>query len=147
MAKPKTSPLLLGLTNPHSDRPIDALCATPIRSAGWRLWRLIKDVAPTISSVDYERSFRRRNILDHPFELRLHAPVGTTVVVLGDEVRAELNHRLSRKIEKVLIHPQLVDGVIWRLIPHTSGRTLLYNDPTVRALVGLLLLDLYQGRY
>lgn len=77
-----------------------------------------------LSEKKYSR-FVRANLEDGPFFF----PRGTTVLVLGEEVRAAFG------LPRLLIHPLTRDGVTYRQIPHPSGRTRFYNDPDCRALI------------
>jgi hypothetical protein len=134
-------PILLGLDNLRSGNSAFALWPAPNGCTGHRLWQMLNAVDPSRTDLDYIDDFDRRNVKDG-FDAA--AAQGRTVVVLGDEVRKTLSAQLSAPIQKVLIHPQVIDGVTWRLIPHASGRCVHYNDPTVRLLVGFLLADLLE---
>lgn len=150
-------PLLLGMNNPHSDNPRWDLAPYPDNSSGWRLWKMIDDRVG-ISKRDYMKVFARHNLLhsrtwdkrkvkDAAFAATFFTKPGVTVVLLGDDVRRAMNLFNGGKIQKILIHPQVVNGVTYRCVPHPSGRNLFYNDPIQRELVAMLLVDLYkQGR-
>jgi hypothetical protein len=64
---------------------------------------------------------------------------GRVVVVLGEGPRRALD------LPRQLIRPVSRLGVVWRQIPHPSGRCRFYNDPVARAVVALLLEELYRG--
>ena len=156
-------PILVGLNNPYSADPVHALAPYPERSAGHRLWKMLGDVdSSRLSALAFNASayshiyrdyFDRRNL----FGARVPAapalrevaaeklvrgvPRGATVILLGAEVRACVGNVLSDKIKPILIHPQVIDGVTWRCLPHPSGRSTLYNDPVVRMLAGMVLAD------
>jgi len=150
-------PILIGLNNPHSRRPEHALFPLPFGASGYRLWSMLSAVSG-MSRSEYAESFDRRNLSpdmrDLPkSELRSlgaraidAVPRGARVVLLGQQVRVAISDRLSRPLDASLtIHPQERDGVVWRLIPHPSGRCLYYNDPVARTMVGMMLADLVQG--
>lgn len=125
--------ILLGTSNPYSGEP---LAPFPTGCSGWRLWKMLNDRC-RISKNEYMAGFIRRN-LDTWDRM---AKRGSTVVLLGEEVRASFG------IPKMLIHPQVVGDIIYRQIPHPSGRNLFYNDPIQRELVAMLLVELYnKGR-
>lgn len=148
-----TRPTIVGLHNPHSADPEMAL--DPSVASGRRLWKMLDAFDPPAARV-YRHAFSRRNLCPTAKETRSHSAMrrlaaemvkefvpGSIVVLLGDEVRLAFSRVLSEPIEKRLpIHPQVIDGVAWRVLPHPSGRTLAYNDPVFRSLAGMLLSDL-----
>jgi len=123
-------PLILGHQNPHDDLP-DLSPRRP-GTSGWRLWKMLNG-RTGISMAEYERAFRFNNLENHT------SVIEGVVVVLGDHVRRAVG------IDKILIHPQVVNGVEFRLIPHPSGRCLFYNEPLNRELVAMMLEDLMEG--
>lgn len=157
-------PVLVGLSNPYSRDPDNALAPYPDRSSGHRLWRTMTDVdisclsgaafnASAHQSV-YMGAFRRLNLFStteltsNPHVRRsaalrlLHSlPADAVVLLLGAEVRQCVGSVLSRIIKPILIHPQVIDGITWRCLPHPSGRSTSYNHPVVRMLVGMVLAD------
>lgn len=147
-------PIIIGLFNPHSADPLHALAPTPQGSSGYRLWSMVNEVDPAVGKL-YRHVFDRRNLLT--FDADVRKPVrhwleakrmietfqeGDTVVTLGNEVCRAFSENLSSPIHRTPIHPQVIDGVTWRMLPHPSGRTLAYNDPVFRRLAGMLLVDL-----
>jgi len=112
------------------------------------MWKLVAD-GTGASQSDYADRFDRRNLISDGTEwtswrafqaageMRGTFPWGITVVLLGERVRQAF------QLPKMLIHPIEIDGVLYRQIPHPSGRCLFYNDPILRALVALLMRDLY----
>lgn len=130
-------PILIGIDNPHSKDPAMALHPRPAGCSGWRLWRMLCDRL-RVSEQQYLRAFDRRNLSDG------ERPIlpGSTVVLLGEEVWRGV--RVRYDIPRLLIHPQVRCGVTWRQVPHPSGRCLFYNDPAQRALVSLMLAELYE---
>ena len=120
---------------------------------------MLDDVDPA-ASYFYQAAFDRRNLCSReletksPGKLRTRAqrmvrtfPAGSTVVLLGNDVARAFSPVLSKALQRILIHPQVIDGITWRLVPHPSGRTQFYNDPVLRSVVGMLLSDLYHGEY
>jgi len=87
------------------------------------------------SKQDYVRAFDRRNLCDLDAFM---VPPGSTVVLLGEDVRRWFG------LPKILIHPQVRDGVTYRQVPHPSGLCRFYNHPAQRELVALLLGQLYE---
>lgn len=139
--------ILVGLSNPYSHNPSDALAPYPKGSSGRRLWKMMNK-RTGITEFQYMRKFQRVNLRDFgdfPTDaervkhLKRSFRPGDTVVLLGDELRKLMGLR------KMLIHPQVVEGVTYRQIPHPSGRNLFYNDPICKSLVGMLLEDLAYG--
>lgn len=135
-----------------SDRPEHALYPSPTNSAGWKLWKMLNERTGAFRR-DYLRAFDRRNLLCARTWKKVDAKVaagsfltkectrieaGTTIVVLGEETRATL------ELPKLLILPQTHMGLIWRQLPHPSGRNLWYNDKSNRAVAALLLEELYE---
>lgn len=140
--------VLLGMNNPLSERPGMALWPDPPGCTGWRIWKMLNDARPDVSPSMYRTGFERRNMLDSKEWDRSAAQAysntlriglrGREVVVFGEEVRRVVG------LAKVIIHPQTVEGVVWRCLPHPSGRCLWYNDPACRMLAGLLLAEMYE---
>jgi hypothetical protein len=105
-----------------------------------------------IAPSTYARAFDRRNLVRgstwdreaaeaEARRIHRHA-AGATIVLLGEKVRRAFG------LPKQLVHPIVRDGVIYRQIPHPSGRNHFYNDPVQRALVAVMLEDLYlEGRH
>jgi hypothetical protein len=108
---------------------------------------MIRGVKNDFTQDDYMRLFDRRNLFaskeDCPEEavvrFKSNIPDHAQVVLLGDVVRRTL------QISRLLVHPQTINGVTYRQIPHPSGLTRNYNDPMMRWLVGSLLLELAMG--
>jgi hypothetical protein len=140
------------MNNPLSTDPRHALAPYPAGSAGHRLWRMLQAVRPELFRADYLRAFDRRNLLPglewsaaraREAVRGLELPRGSTVVVLGDEVRRALS------LERCLVHPRHSpdfpeeDAPVFRQLPHPSGRNLFYNSPAHRLIAGLLLSDLF----
>lgn len=128
--------VLIGIRNPHSSDPSDALAPYPVGCSGFRLWKMLYDVSGT-PARKYMRLFSRMNVDDPNLEAAVdELPEGSTVVLLGEEVRRHFG------LPKQLIHPIVRDGLNYRQVPHPSGRCHFYNDPLCRRLVGMMLEDL-----
>ena len=160
-------PIIVGINNPYSGEPRNALAPYPERSAGHRLWktlhelnfmggpvtdhRVIKvsydrqaymdafDRVNLFEGTSYSRASTRKHVVGQKFIRTL--PQGAIVLLLGMEVRECLNTALSRPLKKIPFHPQVIDGITWRCVPHPSGRSPVYNDPIMRLVVGITLAD------
>jgi hypothetical protein len=141
-------PIIIGIKNPHSSDPADALAPWPKNSSGYRLYSMLRDRAG-VTEKQYLSRFDRWNLSDmdpgapNTF-IHHHIRTGATVLLLGDEVLRYFQPAIG--IERVLIHPQVSRHVQWRQIPHPSGLCRFYNDPLAREVVGMLLQDMYEGR-
>lgn len=141
-------PVLLAMCNPRSSNPTHALWPDPPGCSGHRLWQLLRDQLPGVMPEDYCRAFDRRNLLPTRYwadaAARRAVPkivaelVGREVLVLGSSVRDAI------RLPPILVHPQEVYGVVWRQLPHPSGRCLWYNDSGNRTMAGILLKSLYE---
>lgn len=120
--KKRRPPLLLGLDNPHSKDPRDALLHRPRGSTGHRLFELSR-----MSLEDYYSKFDRANVCDL-MTTRDDAIIrGRTVLVLGTETWK----RLELGTPPVLFknkHDFWIDST-FILLPHPSGLNRFYNDP------------------
>jgi hypothetical protein len=144
-----TRPVLLGMNNPVSSDPAHALFPYPPGCTGWNLLEMLRERVPDITRSRYLRVFDRRNLVDGKTWSRTaarergmwmqNALRGREVVVLGEDVRRVIG------LDKLLIEPQVKNGITWRQIPHPSGRNLWYNDPQNRMLVAVLLEQLYRS--
>lgn len=143
-----TRPLLLGAHNPLSADPRLALWPDPPGCAGWRLWKF--------SGLPLERwlaGFDRMNVVDStewddPRPGRLadvrQCMQDRVTLVLGHQARAAL---ALPPVEWLL--PNELPNTRgwwgegeWRLLPHPSGRSHVYNDDAIRTAVGVLLREL-----
>lgn len=134
--------ILLGMNNPLSVDPRYALWPDPPNCAGWRLWKMLHDHTGA-TPKEYREGFERLNLVQFrtwdPAAARSAAEEfvrmhqGRRVVVLGSSVRTAL------RLPPVLVEPVLSRGVVWRQLPHPSGRCRWYNDPKHRAVAGMLL--------
>jgi hypothetical protein len=155
-------PIVVGMINPYSDNPEHALVPYPERSAGHRLWRMLhqlelpagpQSLRAGSDKNSYMHAFDRRNLFLNrvPTTAAMRRviakgmvstfPRGSTVILLGADVLECFATVLSAPLKKILIHPQVIDGITWRWLPHPSGRSTTYNDPVMRMLAGTLLAD------
>ena len=145
-------PLLLGMNHPKSLDPGEALAPDARGTAGARLFELVRATDPSYAIQDHLCAFERRNLvldlrwtrgkadLARTGALRsLRETPGRTVVVLGREVRDLLG--VPREWSWVLPY-QHAGGWTARCLPHPSGLSRWYNDPTSRQLAGMMLLEL-----
>lgn len=120
-------PLLLGLDNPYSTDPRNALLPRPSHSAGGRLFRLA-----SMPWSEYNATFERRNICDVTQE----ELTGRTVVVLGREAWRRLGLSGTEFFDRTR---GAQPDTLFILIPHPSGRNLWYNSSKNRYRVRRLL--------
>ena len=142
-------PLLIGMNNPISSPPEYALYPLPEGCTGNRLWKMLH-ARTQASMANYRDVFERRNLVRGKtfdgIQARARAyevcvelrGSGRSIVLLGNDVREAFGH------QKLLIHPQEIDGCTWRQIPHPSGRNRWYNAPENVRLAELLLEELYR---
>lgn len=141
-------PVVLGMNNPHSDDPEDALSPTFRGSAGRRLYQMIRESDPTVSEADYLCCLDRRNLVSEGDWSNAHARVfatdmvtslqGRWVVMLGSLVPSALGLKHDGKWY------QWHDGkgLTFCVVPHPSGLNRLYNDAGYRRQTGTLLVSL-----
>jgi len=144
-------PVLVGMNNPI--RPNDqrfALYPHPPGCTGARIFDLLCAAAPVMTKLAYIRAFERVNLVDDAMWNRglareraagMHEQwrgTGRVVLLFGEEVRRAFD------LPKLLIHPQDIDGVTYRQLPHPSGRNLWYNEAKNRKLASVLLYELYE---
>lgn len=129
------------MNNPLSDDPRYALYPLPPGCAGNRLWRMLHDRCGA-TKAEYTRGFERLNLVIGDWDrsdaraaaeefYSTHA--GRRVVLLGSAVRTAF------RLPPVLVKPITSRGVVFRQLPHPSGRCRWYNDPKNRAVAGMLL--------
>jgi uracil-DNA glycosylase len=142
------SALLVGLNNPLSDRPSDALVPWPAGCTGARLLDLIVEAAPDFTADDYLAAFERRNLwpgqsmpagYGAAAALRaegrsilksiLHGPKARTVVLLGTRVWLNV---LETTVTPQWFSSQNHYGRSFVYLPHPSGRNLLLHNPGIR---------------
>lgn len=138
--------VLLGMNNPLSLRPEHALFPHPPGCTGHRIYGLLCLKFPDMLRHEYLEGFERVNLVEGHWSMRRareNVPAfvekyqGRTVLLFGEAVRTAL------KLPKRLILPLERDGIVWRQLPHPSGRNLWYNDPRSRELAASLLAELY----
>jgi hypothetical protein len=159
--------IIVGLHNPYSDDPANALAPHPEGCSGHRLWKTLSEIdamayAPCHSALraSYDRRhymslFDRRNLCATEAQTRSRSRMeiladtmsgaferDAVVVLLGKTVLRAFNDAGAVSLKPILIHPQVDYGVTWRWLPHPSGRSTVYNDPVVKTLVGMMLADL-----
>ena len=145
-------PVVLGLNNPYSADPKDALGVKPEGSAGNRLWLMVKDAANRagrdFTEEDYLEGFDRRNLMNahfynHDIAVKrrskvLHELQRKVVVTCGTGVLRALGLRHTG----FHLEAQAGVGFIYYVIPHPSGLTREYNSQETRQRVGDLMLRL-----
>lgn len=128
-------PIVLGIDNPY---PGEALAPDVPGSAGWNLWKL-----SDVPREEYMEKLDRRNLMVKWVDTECRAAgqafresmaPGAKVIVLGRVVKTAL-----ALPNPVIVHPCMVDGVEYRVIPHPSGRNLFYNHPANRMMIRMLL--------
>jgi hypothetical protein len=155
-------PIIVGLSNPYSNDPANALVPWPDGCAGYRLWKMASNIGSRfLGQQDYIQAFDRRNLCPAAIQRRLQRrygkylakklkdtfPPGATVFLLGREVLDAFNSCVDESLQPILIHPQVADGITWRWLPHPSGRVTQYNDPVLRTLVGMALADALENSH
>lgn len=145
-----SKPVLLAMNNPLSSDPDDALVPWPERCTGWRLWKMLEEVAGA-TPEQYVAAFDRRNLVSgrewSAAAGREAAPTvlkelaGRTVLVLG----AATIECLKLERHGPGWYAPGPRGVSYGWLPHPSGRCLWYNDPANRRLASMVLASLYQG--
>jgi hypothetical protein len=150
-----TKPLLIGLNNPLSPRPRDALVPWPRGCAGARLVEYTQLAAPDFTTDEYLDAFERRNLWPGRELPRgrgatnlllregrsllaecVSAP--RTVVLLGAKVWYCV---LSRTPPQSFDYQHVHGSTFW-YVPHPSGLNRAYNDHANRARTGAVLLSL-----
>jgi hypothetical protein len=123
--------IFVGVDNPGSDDPAEALHPDPPGGAGHRLWQMTgvsREIYLKICRVNMSRIQR---FYSNPWSF---FRTGDVVVVLGQDVRNWL------RLPRVGIDIPIVScGVTYYQIPHPSGCNRVYNDPEARAAVTKLL--------
>jgi hypothetical protein len=136
-------PVLLAMNNPIAGDPRYALYPHPRGCAGERLFRMLAAeayaAAELVTPRQYVRAFDRRNVLP--------GLAGRRVVVLGVQTLAALGWARGEWGVWLWSSPGLLDdhlGTDYCCLPHPSGRCREYNDPTMVALAGRILLGEYR---
>ena len=129
-------PILLGMNDPSGTEAL-----SPCDGAGRRLAEMAVRCGG-ISLAEYLSGFERRNLLssrkwsDARAKVRGHVIrrrlVGREVIVLGRQVWRALG---------LPAVPYFSAVGLWRLVPHPSGRNLIYNSEVARMALGEILAD------
>lgn len=137
--------VLIGMNNPINSRPEYVLWPDPVGCAGWRLWQLIRDQTGC-SKKAYLDAFDRLNLVPgkrwdakearRSAEKLMTSLRGRRVVLLGQDVRQAF------RVPRLLFHPQNIEGVEFRQLPHPSGLNLWYNEAENKVMAGTLLAEL-----
>lgn len=139
-------PVIIGMNNPLSQRAGFELYPHPPGCTGYRLWKML--FARTgVSRKEYLEAFERRNLVTG---VAWNAAAGRdSAARMRDGLRGRVVLLLGRAVQQcfdvppLLVHPQYIDGVTWRQLPHPSGRNLWYNDMDNIRVAELLMEDLY----
>lgn len=144
-------PVIVGMNNPRSVAPEHALYPLPAGCAGNRLFEMLRLAEPSATMFGYCDRFERVNLVVGPWdaarareravELR-PSLAGRSVVLLGREVAKAFGVLDVRSF--LSLRDDALDSTFY-LLPHPSGRNLLYNDPDVRLEAGRVLARLYEG--
>lgn len=146
--------IIIGLNNPISPRPDDALLPYPAGCTGHRLLELLQLADPSFDEADYLETFERRNLWRG-----MELPIGRgKTALLRREGRRLLDYCTAEPREVVLLGAQvwsavtnrtapswlqsktIADSVFW-YVPHPSGLNRIYNKIDKRADAGRLLLE------
>lgn len=102
-------------------------------SVGWRIFKMLQSRVPDVTRRDYLRVFDRYTIDESSYNVHrvLHRRV---VVILGSAPR-------SLGLSNQLVHPQVVNGVTWRLIPLPGDPW--YDDPRNKIVAAMVFESLY----
>jgi hypothetical protein len=144
--------LLVGLRNPHSTRPEDALAYWPANASGHRLCQMFVEESGRTPD-EYMAGFRRTNLIVGGWErpedtarriLLSTVEAPTTLVLLGNAVRIAFNRHLQDPVTSETCVRQDRGPLTFHFIHHPSGLSRSYNDPAMRRAVGQLLSQLYE---
>ena len=148
-------PVVIGMNNPYSNDPRYALYPHPQKSAGYRLYDMLRQAAyrenMMVSLVNYVDRFDRFNLVTgeewnvKEAALGAQSLLGTLqdrkVVICGKAVAKAFDLKQPDfSLQKKHQH-----GFDYWVIPHPSGLCREYNDPFTVRRVGDLLLALYVG--
>jgi len=145
--------VIVGLNNPHSTDPEEALGTTPVGESGYRLWLMIKESAnrhgKACSESDYMEGFARRNMSNATVFNDNIAKVRVPLIL--NELAGNVGVLCGTRVPKLLglkytgfhLMQQNAQQFAYYVIPHPSGLTREYNDPEMRKRVGDLMFALY----
>ncbi len=161
--------LLVGLDNPHSINPRDALLPAPGigNGTGGRIVEMIREGAPRAladySLEDYERDFDRVNL--YPVQNAINGKGATkadrmmaqwclmyamrggyeNVVLFGNRVKAAFAD-VTPEWPNDSDYCRVGDTISFWYVPHPSGRNRFYNEPANRKAIGKRLATLRERR-
>ena len=150
--------LLVGVDNPGSKDPRFALEPYCPGRAGWHMVKLIGEIVPGYTAIDYLADFDRvclyptgharngkgkihidRAMADWCFLLAVSMQQ-PDIVLLGLRVRAAFDHIVTLPDKDVAIAK--FDGIRIHSIPHPGARGQFYTDQSIRTQVGIRLASL-----
>ena len=153
-------PFIIGLNNPLSSRPRDALVPWPGQCAGARLVDMAHEVDPTFDATEYMDSFERRNVWGGTV-----APKGKGSErlwrVAASKIRREIERENPRAVICLGAKVAALIGTVrqWQTftcfgmngrtywyVPHPSGLCRAYNDPANRARCGRIVVSVARER-
>lgn len=147
-------PLIVGMNNPYSDDPYFALYPSPEKSAGFKLYMMLKEAGHregfNVLKQNYVDTFDRMNVVNGQSYNRLEASKNKPKIL--DAMRHRLTVICGAGTARDLklfyggftLEKNVVGPYSYYVIPHPSGLTREYNDPEMRFRVGELLLSLYK---
>jgi len=147
-------PLIVGLHNPLSNHPRDALLPFPPGSTGWRLLMMIREVEPEtsrlllIDGVDRRNLWRGNALPSGKGSAAAYRAEGrlifegcfgrSDVLLLGARVWDSVTDRLAPGWFE---SKEVIPGTRFWNIPHPSARNVIYNNRATRQKLGRLLLE------
>ncbi len=147
--------LVVGISNPHSDDPKDALSPIYPGSAGSRLFQMAREVSPEssrLTEIEYLEGVDRVNLSDDhnnwsrevADKTALNIKENNTerkIVLLGGMVYLAFFRGPIRPY-----HEWFYSGEnYFCVVPHPSGMNRLYNDAQMRYKTGRVILDLVRS--
>jgi hypothetical protein len=133
-------PVVIGMVNERSQRDSDALEPYTPNGAGERLYKMVNEHHP-ISKERYAAAFSFVNIVKGRRWSWLAAlQAGAEMKKRMDGVRAVV---LGRQVWEALEMPPALwfqSHGFMTLIPHPSGRNLVYNSPEIRARAAMVMI-------
>lgn len=147
-------PVVVGMNNPYSNDQRYALFPHPQKSAGYRLFEMLRQAAyrknMVVSPLEYANCFERYNLVTGK-EWDARAAVfgaqsllsnlqNRKVVICGKAVAKAFD----LKKPDFSLYKRHQHGFDYWIIPHPSGLCREYNDPFNVSRVGDLLLELYK---
>jgi hypothetical protein len=139
-------PWLVGELNPYGDHPDMALYPLPRNASGGRLARIIG-----LSRSEYLRAFERMNLCAGRWSAKAAAKAAqdmfaksfsAPVILLGAKVADAFRRAELLPANAQPFSTQYAWGRTLLLLPHPSGRNLIWNEPERVKLARFLVLDL-----